>query len=244
MITVAVCDDNPQFAQILTKTLRELCALYLPERIDCKVLPSFGSANDVLLYLSNHSIDILFLDIDMPQTNGFQLAQTLNIQYPNTIIIFVSSYDNFVYSSFEYNPFRFLRKSHLKEELSDIVQKVIDKCIHNNEALTFYTTNGAILLRMKDILYLEGDKNYFTIYCVNNAQYRCRGTMSAAEDATLPYDFYRIHSAYVVNLNHIELIDEVHAVHMKDGKVINISRKKLPEFRELYMKFTRRRFLK
>ena len=77
MLTIAVCDDNPQFANLLTKKIRELCAYHLPDRIDCRITPSFGSSEDVLRYINNHVINIMFLDIDMPKINGFEVLRTM-----------------------------------------------------------------------------------------------------------------------------------------------------------------------
>ena len=127
MLTIAVCDDDPAFAYTLTQKLRELCAHYVPDHIDCQILPEFTSATEVLRYLSKYSIDILFLDIVMPQTNGFQLAGVLMERYPNTLILFVSAHDDFVYKSFAFNPFRFLRKEHLAKELPYALQKAVEK---------------------------------------------------------------------------------------------------------------------
>lgn len=244
MLTIAVCDDNPQFANILTKKIRHLCAFNLPDRIECKIAPEFGSANDVLRYLSKYSINILFLDIDMPQTSGFTLAKTLNEKYPDTVIIFVSAYENFVYSSFEFSPFRFLRKSHLEKELPITFQKVIEKCIIDSETLSFQSTEGEVILRVKDILYFEGEKNYYVIHCTSGVNYRCRGTVTAVENIVRKYDFFRIHSAFVINEEHVEFIDDKGFVHMKDGAVLSVSRRKVSDFKESYMNFIRRRVLK
>lgn len=241
MLTIAVCDDNPQFSKLLVTKLRQLCAYTLPERILCRVEHPFGSANEVLHYLSVRSINILFLDIDMPEISGFELAQTIKERCPETIIIFVSAYDNFVYSSFEYSPFRFLRKSHLEEELTVTFQKVIEKCILDDETLTFQTTEGEVILRLRDILYIEGDKNYFVIHSITT-DYRCRGTMATAEKMTAPYDFFRIHSAFIINLEQVDCIDNMGFVRMKDGRALGISRRKIAAFRDAYMQFTRRRF--
>lgn len=241
MLTIAVCDDNPQFANILTKKIRQLCAYKLPDRIDCRIAPEFGSADEVLRYLAKYSINILFLDIDMPQTSGFSLAKVLNEKFPDTIIIFVSAYENFVYSSFEFSPFRFLRKSCLEKELPITFQKVIEKCIIDNETLAFKTTEGETILRLKDILYFESEKNYYTIHCLLGAEYRCRGTITAVEEMVAEYDFYRIHSAFVINEEHIEFIDNSDFVHMRGGALLSVSRRKVSDFKENYMKFIRRR---
>ena len=78
MLSIAVCDDDLPFAHMLTQKLRQLCAYHLPDRIDCRVVQEFGSADEVLEYLSKFSVHVLFLDIHMPQTDGFSLARVLN----------------------------------------------------------------------------------------------------------------------------------------------------------------------
>ena len=91
MLTIAVCDDNPQFANLLTQRIRALCAYYLPDRIDCQITPSFGSGEDVLRYIQGHVIKILFLDIDMPKINGFRLASELKDKSRYCQVFFANS---------------------------------------------------------------------------------------------------------------------------------------------------------
>lgn len=244
MLTFAICDDNPFFASLLSQKIHQLCAYTLPERIDCHIAPTFGSGKDVLEYLETSSINVLFLDIDMPGINGFELAEQLCKSHPDIVIIFVSSYEDFVYSSFEYCPFRFLRKSHLEQELPITFQKVIEKCIADNEIISFNTTYGEQILRLKDIVYIEGDKNYFIVYTTSRKTYRCRGTISGVEQATQKYNFFRIHAAYVINEEHIENFNNDGYVIMKDGKQIDISRRRMAAFKESYMRFIRRRITK
>lgn len=243
MLTIAVCDDNRLFADALADRLRVLCARHLPERIACRVESPFYSAGDVRAYLSANSIQVLFLDIDMPEIGGFQLAEELSVRSPDTVILFVSAYDQFVYSSFAYSPFRFLRKNHLDEELEPAFCKVLEKCLVDRETIAFATTEGEITLRVCDIVSLEGDKNYFHIHTVG-ATYRCRGTMTEAERWTAPYDFARIHSAMVVNLAQIDAVSNDGTIRLKDGTTAYVSRRRLAAFREAYLQFTRRRFVR
>ena len=241
MITIAVCDDNAAFARMLSDSIRKICAAELPERIVCQVAAEFSSCDDVLRYLENNIIHILFLDINMPSKTGFDLAEKLNRLYPDIIIIFVSAYENFVYSSFEYSPFRFLRKSHLEKELPGAFLKAVERLMSRDETLTFLTVDGEAALRAKDIYYFEGQRNYYLIHCAD-AVFRCRGTISQVENQTEALDFYRIHAAYVVNLANIEKIVNTGSVQMKSGTVLNISQRRLGGFKEAYMKFTRKRF--
>lgn len=244
MLTIAICDDNPIFARSLAKKIHQLCAYKLPERIDCQIAPIFNSAEQVITFLKRQSINILFLDIDMPTINGFKLAEILCENYPDTIIIFVSSYEDFVYSSFEYYPFRFLRKNHLEQELPITFQKVIEKCIFDNELLTFNTTLGEQILRVKDIVFFEGQKNYYNIYTTSNKSYKCRGTMESVEQLVSTYDFFRVHAAFIVNEDLIDNFDNSGYVTMKNGTQISISKRRLTAFRESYMKFIRKKFSK
>ena len=244
MLNIAVCDDNSQFANLLTQHLKKLSAYKIPPRIDCRFTPAFSSAKEVLEYLKGGAIDVLFLDIDMPEINGFELAKALCESNPDTVIVFVSSYEEFVYSSFEYCPFRFLRKSHLAEELDITFQKVIEKCILNSESLLFNSTDGEIVLRVKDIIHFEGQKNYYVIKTVSGAEYKCRGTMSSVEDYAKNYDFFRIHSAYIVNLEHIESINNDGFIVTKKGQRLSVSKKRASAFKDAYMQYIRRRISK
>ena len=241
MLTIAVCDDNPQFAHQLTARLRELCAHILPERVECRITAAFSSGEEVLRYLRQSSIHILFLDIDMPGMGGFELASDLRSRAPDTVIIFVSAYDDFVYSSFEYAPFRFLRKSHLEEELPVTLRKVVEKCMMDSETVTVHTLDGELTLRVRDILYLEGEGNYYTVRTADGEAFRCRSTLSAAEKLVAGYDFFRIHQGYLVNLEHIRAVGDDGALRMDNGATLYVSRRKLTAFREAYMQFTRRR---
>lgn len=244
MLTFAVCDDNPQFAQALSKRIKSFCNQKLPERIEYTMLPTFGSGLDVLHCLQFTSINVLFLDIDMPGMNGFKLAERLCKTYPDIIIIFVSAYEDFVYSSFDYSPFRFLRKSHLEQELEPTLQKVINKLVLDNETMSFITTDGEQLIRIKDITFFEGDKNYFLINTTSNRTYRCRGTMEDVDKRIQNYDFFRVHAAFIVNEEQIESYSNEGFIKMKNGKRINITKRRLPEFKKSYMLFLRKRITK
>lgn len=240
-MTIAVCDDNLSFAQLLKARIGRLIAYCAPEELDISLAPAFSCACEVLEYLKENELDILFLDIDMPSMSGFELAKILRDVYPDTTIIFVSAYEEFVYTSFEFCPFSFLRKGHLDKELEVTLKRVIEKYTLSNELLLFSTTEGDVALRVKDILFFEGQKNYFYIKALHDKEYRVRGTMKLLENRTQGLDFFRIHSAYLVNLEHIEKISSDGYLIMKNGKMLSISRKRLANFRSAYMKFIRRR---
>ena len=243
MWTIGICDDNPHFAMMLSQKIHELCSIRLSERIDCKVLPSFNSATTVQEYLKTRSINVLFLDIDMPGINGFQLAEHICAEHPDTVIVFVSAYEDFVYSSFMYSPFCFLRKSNLTQELPETFERIVKRCLLDKETLTFDTTDGEEILRIKDIVLFEGQKNYYVIKTTSGKLYKCRGTLGSAEEAVAKYDFFRVQSSYIINLEQIEKVDNDRIV-MRTGENIGISRRRHSEFKSAYLEYIRRRMIR
>ena len=139
-------------------------------------------------------------------------------------------------------------RSHLETDCAVIPNKFANSfcviCIFDNETMIFETTEGEMMLKLQDIMYFEGEKNYYTIKMFSDKTYRCRGTMSSVEERISKYDFFRVHSAFIINEEHIQSIHNEGYLKMKNGVVINISRRKMQAFRESYMQFTRRRFAK
>lgn len=241
MVTIAVCDDNIQFARVLTDKIKDICAFKIPERYMCQVAVEMHSSAAVLDYIAKNTINILFLDIDMPEMNGFELAEKINRLRPDTIIIFVSSHENFVFSSFEYNPFRFLRKNKLNEELEDALIKAVERHMSNTETVIIKTDRETVELRVIDILYIVSEKNYYAV-CGVDFEYKCRGTMAHAEELIQKYSFFRINSGCFVNLERIKRFESPNKIILENTELY-ISQRKVSAFKEAYMLYTRKRVL-
>lgn len=243
MLTIAVCDDQHFSADKVAQTLKHLCTIHMAKGFAYEILPPFCSAKEVLKAIAQKNIDILFLDIEIPGMDGFALAKQIREQYPDLMLIFVSAYDELVFQSFAYHPFWFLRKARIEQELPHIFTKAIEQYMSSKEAELFQTKNGNILLPVKEILYLEADRNYYNIYCTTGALYRCRGTLSSLESRFKKYDFYRVHSAYLINMAHVRQISAINSVIMKNHKQIPISRHRATAFKEAYSTFIRRKII-
>lgn len=234
MLTITACDDDSCFLNLLIKEVRRI-SFSLPENISYEI-HGFSSPEELLLFMEEHTIDIIFLDIVMPERNGFELSGYIRKKYPDAVIIFVSSYEDYVYHSFRYNPFRFLRKTELKKELPEALQKAVEKCMSDRNAYLFHTTDGEILLKITTILYLECHKNYFIVHCTNT-DYTCRGTLTAMEKQMANYAFFRIHSSFLVNLKHVYKIDRKNVVVLTSGISLTVSQRKVSAFKEAYANY-------
>lgn len=177
----------------------------------------------------------------MPVMNGFALASQLREQFPDMLLIFVSAYEERVYDSFMYSPFWFIRKDYINQELPIIFQKAITRYLSDSESMVFQTTEGALILALKEILYFESDHNYYKVYCTSGITHKCRGALTTIAEQMQEYTFYHVHASYLVNMAHIQQILPANVILMKNSSEIPISRNKVISFRESYSKYIRRK---
>lgn len=143
MIRFIFCDDNIEFLGILKGFVERECVKLIPKNEDYMVGPAFSCGKDAIEYISNNHVDVLLLDIDMPTLNGFEIAKIICKDYKHIKIVFMSAYDNFVYSAFEFYPFAYLRKLHISNELPKVLKRIIEKMQEPERQLQLYTTYGS-----------------------------------------------------------------------------------------------------
>lgn len=241
MIEFAVCDDDIAFANILAEKINHLL-FGVPEDIDYYV-HKFYSSRQVMKYVETKPINVLFLDIDMPEKNGFQVAEFLQQKSPDTIIIFVSAYDRFVYESFRFTPFCFLRKECIASELKNTLQNVLDKFFESTSSVIFESMDGNVNIRTKDIVYIESVKNYYVVHCKSEKSYKCRGTLASIEQKLNPINFIRAHKAFIINIHNVIAVHANRKIILYPNIVIHASSRKWSAFNSAYMEYTRRRII-
>ena len=241
MINIILCDDHIQFLETLLPLVQTACREYLAQDEGYDIGPLFDRGEHLLEYIRLNHVDVLLLDIDMPDMNGFQVAKILNQEYPHIKIVFMSAYDNFVYSTFDYYPFAYLRKEHITEELPGVMKRIADKLREAKQQLSVTTTEGIVRVDVRSILYVESCRNYYEIQTDQGRTLVCRGTLSSFEQNVADYDFFRIHSAFLINLAHVEKLLDNGQVLIRD-KTLPIAQKRAQDFRKTYMAYVRRCF--
>ncbi len=240
MIHFAFCDDSLDFLNTFGNCLSGLCKDLVPDDMEYVIASPFKKGDEVLDYVKNNPIDILFLDIDMPYMTGFEIAKELVRNYKDIRIVFMSAFDNFVFDSFEYYPFGYLRKQELESGLPRIIKRLIKKLNEPIKKIVISTKDGDIPLMIEDMLYIESTRNYYTVYTKDGGVYECRGTMSQAEDLVLHFDFFRAHSAFLINLHNVERIIDSCTVRLKGGITVPVAQKRMTMFKKAYMAYTRK----
>jgi len=241
MQRIVLCDDNPQFLQSFAKFVREECERQLTGIFDFEIGPCFDSGEKLLEHLRCNPVDVLLLDIDMPDMNGFEVARVLCRVWPHVKIVFMSAYDNLVYSVFDFHPFAYLRKAHIFEEFPRVLHRILEKSKQAEKRLSLITGDGEKIVDVNSVAWVENQKNYISIHTVHGQEYFCRGTISGFEEQVRGFPFYRIHSGFLINLEYVERLPEKGYVRVA-GSSLPVAQRRMQSFKKEYTNFIRRSF--
>lgn len=157
-----------------------------------------------------HDIDLLFLDIEMPEMNGFEFIGSLD-NPPNIIII--SSGENHAAKAFDFNVVDYLVKPVSYSRFCKAIDKTMRYYSRKESGSTgdkeIFIKKGSSLVKLKinDIIYIEALENYVTL-TTNDDKYTIHFTMKAIEDYLPPGVFIRVHRSYIINKSNIQTIKE------------------------------------
>lgn len=201
MIRIAVCDDDREFSTRLKLMINK----HFTEQAVEFYTTVFNSGTDFLSDKTEYNA--VFLDIDMPNIGGFEIAEKLN---SDVLIVFVTAHDELVYSSLKFRPFRFIRKGHLENELSEVLADLNKEIFKNNADKKFMiqAKSGEVVLNIDDIEYIEIYGHQIRIIIAGGAPLECYGSLSVLEKQLIDFDFVRTHKSYLVNCKYIFSIEK------------------------------------
>ena len=236
MIDILLCDDEKETVDEIMEYLSE--NTYCKEKTD--VMP-YCTSDGVLKRLRNseENSDILITDIDMPGMSGMELARVIRDENLDVVLIFMTSHGEYVYDSFEYAPFRYIRKEFMKMELLPALSAACEKVIANRSiSLVIKTQDGLITMKTRDILYIEMQNRKCCIYTIQNKIYETRKGIKEIWDSMKEKDsaFVWIHRGCIVNKRHIRSITKTDVVVELDKK-LPISRRKRQEIEDVMMDY-------
>lgn len=208
MINTIIVDDEPLALDVLETYIEKIPELNLVTRCNNAL-----EANDAL---TTHEIDLMFLDIQMPQLTGIDFVKTLN---DPPIIIFTTAYPNYALEGFELDALDYLLKPISLERFMKATNKAIDQINLQRSAAQpsgpmpedgedfFFVKADKKLVKIKydEILYIEGLKDYVIIRLEKNRVITLQ-TMKSLEEKLPANLFQRIHRSYIVSLDKIEAI--------------------------------------
>lgn len=235
LINILICDDDLSFLSEMKSTLRQTISKSKFSDFEYSIYATDNSAA-ALKHCIEVDVHIVFLDIDMPRINGFDIATAIKERAKESKVIFISNFDNLVYTSFRYNPFRFIRKEVVYEELLEAFEAAVKEVVINEKYLTLGNKYLKDRIFYSDILYIESKGNCADIITSSGEKYEYRSTMNELQQKLAYYDFVRIHAGFLVSMRKI-VIFRSDSIVLKNGKTLNVSRKYRNEARDIYANY-------
>ncbi len=197
-------DDEPLALEIIKKYISQFPALQL--------IHMFEDAVSGAEFLKINKIDLLFIDINMPDISGVDLVRALGNDKP--MVIFTTAYKNFAYEGFELQALDYLLKPIDQKRFATAVEKAIEYHEHRlgesnveDEAIYVYSEYRTIKINLKDIEYLESMQDYVKIYLLGNSKpVLTLQTLKALLEKLPEKQFARIHRSYAISLKQVKSI--------------------------------------
>lgn len=210
MLKVAICDDNREF---INKMEAHLSKFEQENAIKVKVT-RFFNAHELILLFTRKKYDIVFLDIKMPEIDGFETAEIIRKKDDNVRIVFCSTFYNVpnIQKCIEVGAKDFLTKPVLYKKVEQHLNKVYnEKLISREEKLMLKTQDGVIVLQISDISYLETDKKVKSVIIhTEKKNFVTYHKLYEFERKLGDKYFCRCHSGFLVNLDYVERIKDNH----------------------------------
>ena len=213
VINSIAIDDEPFALGIIENYVLQIPFLNL--------VGKFSNPMDAVQLLKTQKIDLIFLDIQMPQISGVNFLRAVNT---DAKIIFTTAYDKYAVESYDLNVVDYLLKPFSFERFLKASQKVLDiKSVINQEIKedeSIFVKSGAkyINIKLGNILYVEGLKDYVTIH-LKDSRVVALQTMKSMEEKLSVRSFIRVHRSFIVCLNKIDSVD---------GDVVKIKTNEIP----------------
>ncbi len=178
----------------------------------------------------------------MPGTDGFKTAEKLTEIKSDILLIFVSSREAMVFSSYEYKPFWFVPKSQI-EMLDTVIKKLIKTVRKSRSTVRSVTLHledkETVELDLENVTYIKSEGHYLNIFYKDGQKSgSLRGTMYEIEQQLAEYGFARCHNRFLVNCRAISLIDKANCV-LTDKTRLPISRGNMEKTKAAFQKYLR-----
>jgi two-component system LytT family response regulator len=252
-ITCVILDDESRNIQLLKKMIAEYCP-------QVQVLGTESDGQKGLVLVKQLQPQMLFLDIEMPHINGFEMLKQL--EPVNFEVIFVTAYSHYAVEAFEHHAIGYLTKPVNTEKLLAAVQaaaeRIEQRAFSKNlfsllessvKPLTAHkiplsTNNGLVFVKLSDIIYCESSGNYTSFYITGyNKPILVSRQLGEYEKLLPETDFTRIHDKFIINLSYIReyIKGSGGEVVLENGKELPVAARRKEDFLSIFEKWIKRK---
>lgn len=229
---------------------RELIKNYLKDRDDVQILTECSNGFEGIKAIQELKPDLVFLDIQMPKLNGFEMLEILD-EKPE--IVFTTAYNQYAIQAFELNAIDYLLKPFSKDRLIEALEKAKQRLGSNRtqeekiknlvqqpleeiiERVVVKSNNKINVIPVEKIRYMEAQDDYVMIYTTDGKHLK-QATMKYFEKHLDPNDFMRVHRSYIIRLDQVVQLEpygkDNYVAKLKDGPSVKISKSGFKNLKE------------
>jgi len=244
MLNTLIVDDEEDSRTSLQHFLTKYCPT-------ARVIGTAASVQEALVIIRNNPPDLVFLDINMPHENGFELFRDLPA--PGFYTIFVTAHEEYALKAIKHHALDYILKPVNIAELMQAVNRaegLFDKQVANRqinnllqsmqrlqipEKINIPLADGFLYVSVQDIIRCEAESSYTVFYFTNRNKIVVTRTLGSYEAMLRPHGFIRVHSHHLINMHHVEKYQRGRGgiVLMSDRKEVIVSQRKRDEFLRL-----------
>lgn len=226
-----IIDDEPDSIGLLRLQLDQHCP-------NVEVFATYTSSVKALNDIESLKPDLLFLDIEMPVLNGFELLE--KILHLDFSVIFITAYNQYALKAFRFNALDYLVKPIDTTDLIEAVSKAEKRIKPTTMQLSLLQKqlrgelptkiaipgqNGIVFIELNEILYAEASNNYSKLVLADKRVFTISKTLKDVQEVLEESHFLRVHRQYIINLNHVKQFNRNEGIMlMVDGEHIPIAR--------------------
>ncbi|MBC7935748.1 MAG: response regulator transcription factor [Rhizobacter sp.] len=248
MIKTIIIEDEPVSRDMLTLMLQRYKA-------DINIVDTCSNPTDGIESIAKHQPDLIFLDIQMPKMNGFDMLK--KIRQINFEVIFTTAFDQYAINAIRISALDYLLKPIDDEDLGIAIEKCRERLLNKKPAhqfenlfnnltnknpldktLALSASDGISFIKMSDILRVEANGRYAKFYLLNKETILVSKTLGDFEEILSANQFFRIHDSAIVNLNHVKkyIRGDGGTVLLSDNTELDVARRRKEEFVKLIPK--------
>lgn len=255
MIRIVIIDDEQDAINSIELIINEYCS-------NAEVVGTASSASEGRNVILSKKPDLIFLDIEMPRGNGFDLLEMLPER--NFEIVFITAYNNFAIKAFKYSAIDYILKPIDIDEFVQAVDKAekrinssqprdpkdiskYDVLLENIQSshptkIMVPTSEGQIYLEIERILRIEAEGSYSTLFLKDKNKIMVSKNLKEFENMLSNNDFFRPHNSHLINLEHVKkyVLKDGGYIEMVDEMIVPISRRRKDSFIENMQEFISR----
>ncbi|MGB0870583.1 MAG: LytR/AlgR family response regulator transcription factor [Flavobacteriales bacterium] len=207
--------------------------------LDVLIVGECGTVKDAITLVKSCKPDLVFLDINLDDGNGFDvLDATKDLDFQT---VFTTAFDEFALKALKQEAVDYLLKPIDQEELELAVQKTIKRIDSINEQhkeltvikkdrLILSLFDGLQVIKFKDLLYCKSDKGYTSFYLENGKSFMASKPIKNFETQFVSPKFIRVHQSYIVNLDYVDRYDKSGVIHLINREEIPVSTRRKESF--------------